>query len=101
MAVQVSGGHGEARRLSFPLPAGLRGLFLLRVRRSGFLRYRGNLTGAWRGMLSRWRHQMMTLACRLCGLRKSFDPAAVMRQFGEDYNITRLRHPRAMRATGQ
>jgi hypothetical protein len=52
-------------------------------------------------MLSRWRHQMMTLACRLCGLRKSFDPAAVMRQFGEDYNITRLRHPRAMRATGQ
>jgi len=42
--------------------------------------------------LDRWRSPIMTLACRLCGLRKSFERDAVMRTFGEDYNVTRLRH---------
>jgi hypothetical protein len=42
--------------------------------------------------LDRWCRPMMTLVCRLCGVRKSFETAAVMGQFGEDYNITRLRH---------
>jgi hypothetical protein len=34
----------------------------------------------------------MTLACGLCGIRKSFETEAVVAQFGEDYNVTRLRH---------
>jgi hypothetical protein len=42
--------------------------------------------------LDRWRDPMMTLVCRLCGVRQSFDTAAVVRQFGPDYNITVLRH---------
>jgi hypothetical protein len=42
--------------------------------------------------LDRWRGPMLTLVCRLCGVRKSFDTAAVVRQFGGDYNIAVLRH---------
>lgn len=42
--------------------------------------------------LDRWRRPTMALTCQLCGIRKSFDTDAVKRQFGEDYNITRLRH---------
>jgi hypothetical protein len=42
--------------------------------------------------LDRWHRPVMTLVCRLCGVRRSFDTEAVMRQFGEDFNITRLRH---------
>jgi hypothetical protein len=34
--------------------------------------------------LDRFRGPVMTLACRRCGVRKSFD-TAVLRQFGEDY----------------
>jgi hypothetical protein len=34
----------------------------------------------------------MTLACRLCGIRKSFERDAVMPMYGEDYNVTRLHH---------
>jgi hypothetical protein len=42
--------------------------------------------------LDRWRSPVMTLVCSLCGVRRSFDTKDVIRQFGEDYNITRLRH---------
>src|SRR5262245_3288279 len=42
--------------------------------------------------LDHWRAPTITLACRLCGVRKAFDTAQVVRQFGGDYNITVLRH---------
>jgi hypothetical protein len=42
--------------------------------------------------LDRWHAPAITLACRLCGIRKSFDTEQVVRQFGGDYNITVLRH---------
>jgi hypothetical protein len=42
--------------------------------------------------LDRFGQPLMTLVCRRCDLRKSFDTAEVLRQFGEDYNVTRLRH---------
>jgi hypothetical protein len=42
--------------------------------------------------LDRWRAPVMTLFCRRCGVRKSFDTEQVMKQFGGDYNITLLRH---------
>lgn len=42
--------------------------------------------------LDQVRKPVMTLVCQRCGVRRAFDTADVMRQFGEDYNITRLRH---------
>jgi hypothetical protein len=42
--------------------------------------------------LDRWRRRTITLACDLCGVRKSFDTEQVVQMFGEDYNMVRLRH---------
>ena len=51
------------------------------------------LTGRYAHLrLDRWQAPMMTLVCRLCGVRKSFATDAVVKQFGGDYNITVLRH---------
>lgn len=42
--------------------------------------------------LDHWRATMVTLVCHLCGVRKSFDTAQVVQQFGGDYNMAMLRH---------
>jgi hypothetical protein len=49
-------------------------------------------TGHAQLRLDRWRSPVVALVCRLCGVRRSFDTLAVIRHFGEDYNVTRLRH---------